>query len=317
MRKTTLLFFLLLTPLTFLVTQSASASQSNERTLYVMGDSWADFMTNWYGTVEAEVAERGFDNFLAVDSTYAIGGTQVRGWVQDDPCQDIGESCPGLFTEFKQTIANDPNPFPTVFLTLGGNDLLNRYDNGGADDPIFDEIETNSRQFLQELLDVRPDVRIVWGSYDILNFNQSILCQLLALATFGTSAPGPINELFDVGSQRQQLVADEFPRVYFSNVAGTLQGNPGNPDLNSYSPAQFVAFDCIHLTGQGYVLYVDALFSDVLSNNAQLDWEALGCVVPESGPWPDCAKGRQAPPPVESTCIVPESGSWPACATGG
>ena len=40
------------------------------------------------------------------------------------------------------------------------------------------------------------------------------------------------------------------------------------------------------------------------------------CVIPESGPWPDCATGGE-PPDLGDDCVIPDSGPWPPCATGG
>ncbi|HFC11233.1 MAG TPA: hypothetical protein ENJ56_00210 [Anaerolineae bacterium] len=45
-----------------------------------------------------------------------------------------------------------------------------------------------------------------------------------------------------------------------------------------------------------------------------------GCVIPPSGPWPDCATGGSTPtppPPDAGDCVIPPSGPWPDCATGG
>ena len=42
------------------------------------------------------------------------------------------------------------------------------------------------------------------------------------------------------------------------------------------------------------------------------------CTIPESGPWPPCATGTNAPTaPTDDQCIIPELGPWPACAIGG
>lgn len=267
----------LLASLTLFVSQSTAASQPAQRTLYIMGDSWAEYMTVRYDTVQTEVVARGFDSFLTINDAFAISGTRVRGWLEDNPCQDVfGVDCPGRFSELQQTLADDPTERPTLFISLGGNDINNRYTGGGLSDPVFVELEMETRLLLQALVDVRPDLNIVWGSYDLLNYEQSGFCRYFGRTTFGTNEPTIVNRLYYTGFLRQWQVANDFPTVHYANVAGTLQGNPGNPDLGSYSPAQYITFDCIHLTADGQALHVEALFDSVLGEEDPLvDWATV------------------------------------------
>lgn len=238
------------------------------RTLYVMGDSWSDYLTAGYGTIEAELAQRGYSHVSVLD--YAIGGTTARGWAADNPC--AGSSCfPGYFTELQNAIVADPTANPIVFLTLGGNDLLQRYQLGpGVGDAVFDEIEADMITIIEALTATRPDLKIIVGSYDILNFQQSIVCISFGLLVFGAFTPGPINALFAEGTARQQAVASQYPQVVAVNVAGALQGNPGNPDYSSWSPSVYVSFDCIHLTPGGYEIYMDAVFDRLVGPDVAL-----------------------------------------------
>jgi lysophospholipase L1-like esterase len=265
-KRLTLILVVLFSVFVATITRVSAEPSARQRHLYVIGDSWADLMMAQYGTIDAELAQRGLGFVTTFD--YAVGGSTARAWVADAPC---GSSCAGFFTEMKTALANDGTNRPIVFITLGGNDLLGRYRAGpGVGNAVFDEIEADLDTIVSDLLAARSDALIVIGGYDILNFQSSFYCSVFALFAMGADTPRPVNALFLEGQARQSLVASRYGHVTAVNVAGALQGSPGNPNYSTWSPTQYVDSDCIHLTAAGFEIYMDAIFDQMLGADVSL-----------------------------------------------
>lgn len=219
--------------------------QTDTQSLYIFGDSWADQMDD--GQLQRDVADRDFDTFVTV-YPYGIGGTTMDDWAND---------ARGMRGQLTAAIVNDPNPNPIVFFTLSGNDLL-----GGRS---TDEILADLEQLLTELENIRDDLHIVFATYDILNPQiDARQCNGLINNLFGSLDPATVNanwvQLYDLTA----AVVDQFDRTTTVNTFGSLQGRPGNPDLASWSPEDYLA-DCIHLNDDGYDLWLDTVFDEALT----------------------------------------------------
>lgn len=143
-------------------------------------------------------------------------------------------------------------------MSLGGNDVLDDYPTEG--NQVFFRIARDLAIVLSTLSEAKPNTLFLLGSYDILNFEKSFLCRSLALVVFGTTDAFTINSYFVLGADLIEIVASLDSRWLPLDVVGALQGRPGDPDLNAWSPAYLITPDCIHLTPTGYEIFNDALF---------------------------------------------------------
>ena len=258
--------------------QPHDASAANQRTLYIFGDSWSEQMSD--GQLQQELVDRSFDSFVTINS-HAIGGSTLDQWVFDEA---------NVLTNLVNDIENDPNANPIVFFTLGGNDILIDWAEPADLAEPFEDVLFN----LQE---TRPDVQIVVGNYDILNpAVDSAECNALLLDRFDTTQPADINPYLLSIDSIYQTVAAQFNRAQVVNTYGSLQGQPGNPNLNQWSPVQYLS-DCIHLTDGGYSIYLDTVFDEALTPLICADASVTS---------PSCNGNTATPTPVTPTTVAPQ-----------
>lgn len=235
----------------------ATAPDDASRSLYVLGDSWAELM---HDQVQVELDDRGFDGVAL--RRFGAGGSTMSEWADAD-----GE----LMSAVTGTLIDDPTPEPVVLMTLGGNDLLN----AGA---TPESVERDFRDVVAALTNARPDVVVVLGSYDILN--PAIAreeCDELFEVTLGVTDVADITRIF-----REQWAALESSEAAASaavvtvDAYGTLQGSPGDPDVSSPSPTEFL-LDCIHLNDDGEDVYLDEVFDQAITSALCRTEEATAC----------------------------------------
>lgn len=221
-------------------------------TLTFAGDSWG-FL--YYVPFTGNLTDAGYqDNF---DYRLAsIPGTTARQWASEWYLRDL----------VKAIILIDLGT-PTVVISLGGNDLINEYNDLG--DAVYDRVEDDLRFIISDFKSIRPDVRVIMSGYDIVNMDKTENCQTWALETFGTNEPAELNPmLVELGNVQARIAADT-NNVYYANVIGALQGTPGNPDITQWSPLEyFVGYplwweDCIHMGFYGYDVYTQAIIDNV------------------------------------------------------
>lgn len=208
----------------------------------VFGDSWAEG--------SADELQDALDRHGLTVAPYGIGGTTADQYANVYP------------TAIPTVVATHPEA-RWVWLSLGGNDLFTNYaaGNGAANASLYD---ANFRTVLDQIVSVRPDIRVVSFGYDFVNFEQSTDCIATAWAYFGTGTLTPtINGYFlaDIGNTLLGIDPGRFRYTYVDQVWGTLQAAGGMataPDANYPSPSHYMA-DCIHPTGEGYRLVHDVL----------------------------------------------------------
>lgn len=65
------------------------------------------------------------------------------------------------------------------------------------------------------------------------------------------------------------IIGDSWGFLYY--VAGALQGQPGNPDVDSWSPLRYFVLyplwreDCIHMSLRGYDVYTEAIVDGLVN----------------------------------------------------
>ena len=228
------------------------------RTLYLIGDSWTQ-QPAADGLFQQQLASRNLSETVTIQD-FAISGSTAAEWAanQDNRLGNITE-----------IIKNDSLDGPVVYLTLGGNDLINAFFNG-PNPAAYDAIGNNVRTVISELKATRDDVQIVIGGYDITNpaapsGNPIFTCNDALQQLFGTTDPAVANpyiiQLFDTLTN----VANEFEGVYTVNTYGSLQGTPGMPNLSQWSPLELIE-DCIHPNNAGYALHLNTVFDNRLES---------------------------------------------------
>lgn len=234
-----------------LVSARPADATAGLRRFIIMGDSWGYLMLDPF---KAEFNQRGLGNLFDVWQT-SIPGTTAEFWANNEL---------GALDVVADWIALDPTR-PVVYISLSGNDLLQQYPAEGM--AVFTGIEADLRTIVETLIAARPDVRILFAGYDIVNFGRSDFCQSVAQTIFGTTVPADINPLFlQLGDIQATLEAD-YSQVLYTDIWGTLQGHPGEPDITSWSPEFWMPGDendCIHLNEWGYRRFIDAMFDQLL-----------------------------------------------------
>lgn len=215
------------------------------RSLYVFGDSWADLMDN--RQFDVELADRDLAQSVRLYD-HGIGGTTAEDWATDED---------GMLSRLLAELEEDETVAPVVFFTIGGNDVL---DNNLAHEAIAQHVE----QIVATLIDARSDVQIVYGSYDILNpAVEPAACEEWFEGVFGTVDSAELTTNLLNLHQTVTTTLQPYDQVTPVNAYGSLQGRPGNPDLNSFSPVEYIA-DCIHLNDDGHSIYLDTIFEEAL-----------------------------------------------------
>jgi len=222
----------------FVLASFAPSTALGEAKVMVIGDSWP---AGYAGNLEAQFAAYGHGTWKVKNS--AIPGSTARAWADD-----VGSVL--------SLVILDLNLNPSiqyVVVSLGGNDL-----HGGFP---YNQIEQDLRTVVGRLSGETYWLQgILLPGYDILDWDQSNDCLLLAAALFGSVLPGVINPLYMEIGTRQGIVAAEFPKATYLNLWGTGQGNPGSPNIHAFSPAGYVAEDCVHLTGTGYSTFTREIY---------------------------------------------------------
>lgn len=224
-----------------------------------IGDSWG-FL--FHGEFKENMIEMGFGD----DFQYymrAIPGTEASQWSQTE-----GFPCFLLFPLVKSIIEVDTGS-PHVLVSLGGNDLINDFDEW--DLAIYDRIEEDLRILTDMLIEVRPDVTIIFSGYDIVNMEKTELCLQFALDLVGSTEPEATNIALLTLNERMAAIDADYEQVYLTNVSGALQGTPGNPNIEEWSPLQYFVFypfwqqDCIHMSFRGYDIFTMAIVNSMIA----------------------------------------------------
>ncbi len=207
--------------------------------LLIVGDSWANRAFNdlagELATPDRVVLNLG--NEGAEASEYAVDAN-------------------GYLTEAKTALGNVGCGNNVVALSLGGNDIRDTFLGAGAQ--AFNDIAADLQTVIDCMVAVDPSVKIWLTGYDILNA-QSLVCAIAAFVFAGGTSPQAVNAILSGLDVMYASVAAANPNVCYQSSLGTLQGSPGAPDFNNWSPQALVDFDCIHLTPAGWDLWAAQL----------------------------------------------------------
>jgi hypothetical protein len=240
--------------------------------MLIAGDSWAQYMAdddvfndvfNMYGHADKQTISSTFEIVIALwgsgspaAGNYAVSGSEARQWANE-------AQYPYLQNVRNALLANpDIN---TVYLSIGGNDILAARCNGGwyknmdlngvgSENALLNTIMSNTTYVVNQILAVRPSLKVIISGYDYPNFNVQgawagcawlcNLCDLYAcerrkqLSYSPTTAPlatceavNPASLINDAGinsmmqgiEQRRQAFANSNPsRVKYDNSLGLM-----------------------------------------------------------------------------------------------
>lgn len=229
---------------------SAAPALANNKVIMI-GDSWGATLPSYLQTQ--------FDQNGHPD--YDVLNLAVYGATADAYASNAG----GILDLVAATIANTPE-VQYVTISLGGNDLVGGYP--GQGNGVFASIEEDLRTIVNRILGVKPNLQIALLGYDLLKWDKSTACLVLAYNQFqGHVLPWEVNPLFIEIGNRMAAVSQSYPNVTYVNepfgLWGTGQGNPGSPNLLAWSPSAYVAsdnLDCLHLSNAGYTQFASQIY---------------------------------------------------------
>jgi lysophospholipase L1-like esterase len=190
----------------------------------VVGDSWASLLSvfHTFGDVQRDL---GFKEYA--DTGVHIPGSKAREW-----------NTPGGKWMLWSHLQAHPN-VDIVVLSLGGNDLMSRYNTGlseGEVDAIFHDIRADLEAVVDFLLSVRPSIRVCLLGYDYPNFVESLESDQFPWnrdrhRKLGEPTPRWSNETLARFAAMQHAVAADHDRTAFVNNMGLMQSAFGYPSL--------------------------------------------------------------------------------------
>lgn len=221
--------------------------------IVVAGDSWGEMGKKAF---ERMFASRGFTNVTILN--VAVSGSSAAEWARSP-------------NNLVKHLGDDTRH---VWLSISGNDA--QYDLPGCGLPCVPELvevtKRNILRFVQPALDKYPKVQVVQFGYDILNFDETYLCEGMGdlivpqcignITCFNSHFQGAIQKSIIEG------VAAVNPRHHAVNIAGALQqagGVPGasigHPVLSRFTPPQLMQPNCIHPSfDRGFDVVMNALW---------------------------------------------------------
>jgi len=231
--------FLGITCIVLMAMLTAVDAEAGPRRILVMGDSWPFFMIFGVDPPFSDaLVNKGLDEGLwwsgiGVD-TVAVGGSEIEDWAYGT---GVGA---GKLAKVVQYLTEIPT-LDMVVVTLGGNDFTHRWDPSFTpqqEEAIWLEAaygvdgQHGLKLIFDTILAVRPDVKIIFSSYDYIGKDDDFPTMDLVQAYNGA------NERYT------QAIIDFFaleyndpPRAFVCNHLGLMQhvfGYPGPEPIPAY-----------------------------------------------------------------------------------
>lgn len=143
---------------------SAQCVEQKMPKILLVGDSWLHFPF-LYKTHETVMKEYGFEDVEILGNNTVVGGTVTSSWTQGN----------GKFFVL-QALKNYPE-IELISLSMGGNDLIYEIRGGMSFEEtqqIIDKQDANTRNMIDIIRAVRPDVKILLNGYDYPNLLEVI-----------------------------------------------------------------------------------------------------------------------------------------------
>ncbi len=256
------------------VLASAAPALANNKVI-LFGDSWGALMGSPLATQ--------FDNNGHAD--YDVLNLSIPGSTADSYANNVA----GVMDVTLAYIVATPE-VQYVVISLGGNDLHALYPSQGLNANVI--IEQSLRTVVDRVNAARPGLQILLTGYDILKWDKSTECLLLAATVFQNQILAPqINPIYlDLGNHMNAISASYANVTYVNEpygLWGTGQGSPGVPNIFAWSPSSYVAsdnLDCVHLSTSGYNQFTGQIYNKYFKPRLGGGTPPCGAIVTEATP---------------------------------
>ncbi len=272
-----------------LVFAGATPARANNKVI-LFGDSWGAYEGS---SLASQFTANGH-------SDYAVLNLSIPGSTADQYATDFG----GVMTATLAYIVATPE-VQYVVISLGGNDLHALYATQGLNANVI--IEQDLRTIVDRINSTRPGLQILLLGYDILKWDKSPQCLLLATTVFpGLLLPQQINPIYLDYGNHLNAISQSYANVTYVNepygLWGTGQGSVGVPNIFAWSPSSYVADDpndCVHLSSGGYNQFTAQIYAKYFK--ARLGPGTCGTIVARGS---DTAKLASTALPVAAPIFV-------------
>jgi hypothetical protein len=159
-----LLSLMVLLSITYIQAWS-QCDETNEEKILLVGDSWAFFM-HADGTLNDCLKNYGHSNYSYYsNASLAINGARTEDFISAEKLAELG------------SVLDDKPAIEVVHLSIGGNDVLGEWNidfTAGELEDLKAEVISNIMLIVDYLLEVKPNLRIVWSGYMYPNFEEII-----------------------------------------------------------------------------------------------------------------------------------------------
>ena len=274
-----LIFSLILSSL-FLFGNSQTQCDTTINKLMHMGDSWAKFSFD-FGSIPTNLDRFGYTNV----GFYSDNDLSINGAVSADFLTTAGK------TAIQDGLTNNPS-IEWVNLSIGGNDILNNWNNGMdtiTTDSLLDATMLRIDSIIQYIKSIKPSVKIFIPGYDFANFGEVIPTSAIPAihpfnsrwAAMGNPDFMEMNKLLTRASVKFEVLVDTKHNVFYNSALGLMQYLYGQTTPLGVAPSgtylpktvplpggrldyptpsimmnNYVVFtDCFHLSDEGYEMF--------------------------------------------------------------
>ncbi len=152
----------------------ANNSNVDKTTILVVGDSWAHLVCSNY-SIPAVLRSKGLNKWTSnyhPDNKIHIAGCGKQGTVRIGAVTEEFLPSSKLGQRVSLILKNDPS-IKIVYLSIGGNDMFWYWDKEMTLDEgqsVFEDAYRNTKIIIEEMLSIRPDIKILISGYDYPNF---------------------------------------------------------------------------------------------------------------------------------------------------
>jgi hypothetical protein len=132
----------------------------------LIGDSWAKFSFD-FGSIPTNLDRFGFTNV----GLYSNNNLSINGAVSNNFLTPVGK------TAIQNGFSNNPE-IEWVNLSIGGNDILNNWNNSMdtiSTDSLIDATILRIDSIIQYIKSIKPTIKIYISGYDFANFGEVIM----------------------------------------------------------------------------------------------------------------------------------------------
>lgn len=236
MIKANLFCFSLLLFLFFQLSTAQNCQPESRERVMLVGDSWS-FFTFYYESYQLAFTKYGYPDISILGDRTAINGTRASGW-----------NTPTYLDLIQMELDSHPD-VDLIILCLGGNDMVasngwRKSMNRAQRDSVFDRVRAHLEDIIDHINTVRPQIEMLLGGYDYMNFVESILNYPAGSTnpyesmwnTLENPDPSEVNIGLGELETRKIAIANNYPNVQYVNALGLNHYTYGYPDTLPVPP---------------------------------------------------------------------------------